>query len=73
MATKYFQPTSLTWWSGVAMIAEGLILLAAQIVPSLAPLAAMIRPATGGMGPMILINGGLAAIGIKGAIISASK
>ncbi len=52
---KYFKPKSLTWWSGVAMIVGGAI----QVIASKNFSGALQNP---------LILGGLAAIGIRGAI-----
>ena len=64
--TKYFKPTSLTWWASVAPLACGLIMATAPIHGAYA-LAESIGNATGLSAPL-LINAGLAGIGLRGAI-----
>lgn len=66
--TKYFQPRSLTWWGGLVPLVAGLILAAADAIPALHGLALFINAASGNMPAPVLINAGLVAIGLRGAI-----
>ena len=70
IVAKYWKPTSLTWWGGVAMALSGVVLAVAGSIPALAPVSALIAQAYPGMGAWMLINGGLVAIGIRGAMTS---
>ena len=63
---KYIRPTSLTWWSAVVPLLCGLF-MAFEPVHGLTDLAAVIKNATGMSAP-VLINIGLAGIGLRGAI-----
>ena len=63
---KYIRPTSLTWWSAVIPLLCGLF-MAFEPVHGLTDLAAAIKNATGMSAP-VLINAGLAGIGLRGAI-----
>lgn len=64
--TRYFKPRSLTWWASVAPLVIGLI-IAAEPLHGLAALAATLRAITGETPPAMLINAGLAGIGLRGA------
>jgi hypothetical protein len=63
---KYIKPRSLTWWSAVVPLACGLF-MAFEPVHGLADLTEAIRNATGLTAP-VLINLGLAGIGLRGAV-----
>lgn len=52
---KYFKPKSLTWWSGIASIIGGVI----QVIQSKDYMSATSNP---------MILGGLAIIGLRGAV-----
>lgn len=53
MKSKYFKPTSLTWWTGVASLVTGASMLATGAgIPAAIP----------------FILGGLGGIGMRGAI-----
>ena len=63
---KYIRPTSLTFWSAVVPLLCGLF-MAFEPVHGLTDLAEAIKNATGMSAP-VLINLGLAGIGLRGAI-----
>jgi DMSO/TMAO reductase YedYZ heme-binding membrane subunit len=63
---KYIRPTSLTWWSAVVPLLCGLF-MAFEPVHGMSDLAEAIQNATGMSAP-VLINVGLAGIGLRGAI-----
>jgi len=63
---KYFQPKSLTWLSSVVPLLAGLF-IAFEPVHGLSEFASSIKNATGMSAP-VLINIGLAGIGLRGAI-----
>ena len=63
---KYFKPKSLTWWASFAPLATGLF-IAFEPVHGLLDVAESLRAATGLDAP-VLINMGLAGIGLRGAI-----
>jgi DMSO/TMAO reductase YedYZ heme-binding membrane subunit len=63
---KYIRPTSLTWWSAVVPLLCGLF-MAFEPVHGMTDLAEAIKNATGMSAP-VLINVGLAGIGLRGAI-----
>ena len=67
MVHKYFKPHSLTWWSAVAPLAAGLF-MAFTPVHGLVDLTASVKTVFGGATPAILINAGLAGIGLRGAV-----
>ena len=62
---RYIQLNSLTWRSGVLPIVCGLALAILPEVPSLSWLLNTLHRAVGEIPPAVLINGGLAVIGIK--------
>lgn len=63
---KYFKPTSVTWWSAVTPITLGVFLAAADL-HNLEALTTFVRELTGNVKPAILINSGLALIGLRAA------
>lgn len=64
---KYFKPKSVTWWASVVPLLLGLVMAFAPFYSS-DVLVEVIYNLTGGMSPAMLINMGLAGIGIRGAI-----
>jgi hypothetical protein len=64
---KYFKPKSLTWWASACPLVSGLI-VASEPLHGLSAIVQTIDNATGGVSPMVLINAGLAGIGLRGAI-----
>lgn len=66
MIEKYFKPKSLTWLSSVVPLLIGLF-MAFEPVHGLVDVAEALRNATGMKAP-VLINLGLAGIGLRGAI-----
>lgn len=67
MESKYFKPKSLTWWASLAPLLAGLF-VAAEPVHGLAAWVELIDNATGGASPAVLINAGVAGIGLRGAL-----
>ena len=67
---KYWQPTSLTFWTGVASFLAGLVLILAPAVPMLAPFATFAGGFFPGQDGGALMIAGLGLIGIKAAIAS---
>lgn len=65
---RYFKPKSLTFWCAVTPFFAGLIVALASVVPELEKAATVINIASGGLTPPVLINLGLAGIGLRGAI-----
>ena len=64
----YFQPKSLTWWSGVAMVAVGVALMAGLNHPAWGQVALLLNLMTGNNGAVVpaqLVMGGLGLIGIR--------
>lgn len=64
---KYWKPTSVTWWASVTPLCAGLF-LATEPLHGLAAAAQSIEAMVGGTSPALLINAGLAGIGIRGAM-----
>ncbi|PPB81748.1 hypothetical protein LV82_00963 [Albidovulum inexpectatum] len=64
---RYFKPWSLTWIASVMPLAAGLF-LAFEPVHHLDDWARAISAAFGDASPYVLINAGLAGIGLRGAI-----
>lgn len=64
---KYVKPGSLTWWASVVPILAGLF-VAAEPLHGLTMGIEVINNATDNMSPFVLINAGLAGIGLRGAI-----
>jgi len=64
---KYFKPKSLTWWASFAPLLAGLFIAAAPL-HGLTAAVEVINSMTGGASAAILINAGLAGIGLRGAL-----
>ena len=64
---KYFKPMSVSWWASVAPLTAGVI-LATEPLHGWGAIVETLRSITGDVPPAILINTGLAGIGIRGAI-----
>lgn len=67
MSAKYLKPRSLTWWASVVPVVVGII-LATEPLHQLIALGETLRNFTGDVPPSMLINAGLAGIGLRGAI-----
>lgn len=67
MSGKYFKPKSLTWWSSFVPLVAGLT-IATLPLHGWAGGVAAINAVTDGMSAAMLINLGLAGIGLRGAI-----
>lgn len=67
MESRYIKPRSLTWWAALGPLVAGLI-LASEPLHGLTALAQTVRNITGDAPPALLINAGLAGIGIRGAL-----
>ena len=66
---KYVKPRSLTWWAAMVPFVCGLTMSLAEAVPALESAATVMRSMYGPeMSPSMLINLGLAGIGLRGAI-----
>jgi hypothetical protein len=75
MMNKYVQPKSLTWLTGFTLVLLG---VAKAVLPELpydiaTNLTNIVDRLTGDSTAFSLVNFGLMAIGIKGAILSASN
>jgi len=66
MINKYFKPKSLSWWSGIAMVLSGAF-MAFTPMHAMDELSEAIRMLYAGVSPAVLINSGLAIIGLRGA------
>ena len=66
MMQKYFKPKSLTWWASVVPLILGLF-MAFEPLHGWSDLVQAARNATGATAP-VLINAGLAGIGLRGAV-----
>lgn len=66
MTSKYIKPKSLTWWASVAPLAAG-VFMACEPLHGLSGAVDSLRNATGLTAP-ILINMGLAGVGLRGAL-----
>jgi len=64
---EYIKLKSLTWWMSFTPLALGLF-LAFQNMHGLAEWVAVVNSLTGNVQPFILINGGLAGIGLRKAV-----
>ena len=63
---KYFKPNSVTWWASVAPLACG-VFMASEPMHGLSSIVDSLRNGTGLTAP-VLINMGVAGIGLRGAI-----
>lgn len=61
---KYFKPKSLTWWASVSPLAMGLF-MATEPMHGMTQAVMSVKNATGLTAP-VLINAGLAGIGLRG-------
>jgi hypothetical protein len=64
---KYFKPASVTWWASATPLGLGL-LSATEPVHGAVGVTQIIGNMTGGVEPYVLINAGLAGIGLRGAL-----
>lgn len=64
---KYFKPKSLTWWASAAPLIAGAV-VAGEPLHGVVALVDTINAMTGDTSPAVLINAGLAGIGIRGAV-----
>jgi hypothetical protein len=65
---KYIKLNSVTWWASVAPLSAGLFLAIAPLWAETAEIVAVVKSLTGSVPPAVLINAGLAGIGIRGAM-----
>jgi len=63
---KYFKPKSLTWWTSVTPLFVG-VFMAAEPLHGLSGATDSLRNVTGLTAP-VLINMGLAGVGLRGAV-----
>lgn len=68
MNRKYFKPKSLAWWASVAPLFGGVIIATSEAVPTIAPVAAVVKSLAGDMTPAQLIQLGLLGVGLRGAV-----
>lgn len=66
MLNKYIKPKSLTWWSSLVPLIAG-IFIAAEPLHGFSQAVQAVQNATGMTAPL-LINLGLAGIGLRGAV-----
>jgi len=64
---KYFKPRSVTWWASVTPLIAGLF-MAFEPVHGLSGMVDVVRNASGGATAAVLINAGIAGIGLRGAL-----
>ncbi|MBB95567.1 MAG: hypothetical protein CML68_13380 [Rhodobacteraceae bacterium] len=64
---KYIKPKSLTWWSALVPLVMGVV-LATEPLHGWAGAVTVIQNLTGGATAAVLINAGLAGIGLRGAM-----
>lgn len=67
MTTKYFKPTSLTWWASVIPLLVGVV-VGTESLHGWTSVVDSINELTGHTSAAVLINAGLAGIGIRGAL-----
>ena len=65
--SKYFKPTSLTWWASFVPLLAGVI-VATGPIHGLSAIVDTINNFTGHVMPAFLINAGLVGIGLRGAV-----
>ena len=69
---KYWMPTSMTWWTGIAMLLSGILeLLAATHFPALAFLQPIFDSIWQGTPAPALVIAGLTTIGLRSAVAGA--
>lgn len=64
---SYIMPASVTWWASFVPLALG-IFVAAEPLHGLEAWVAFVNNATGHMHPAVMINAGIAGIGLRKAI-----
>lgn len=64
---KYLRLTSVTWWASATPLASG-VFLAFEPVHQMSEYTASVSAMFGDVSPAVLINMGLAGIGLRGAI-----
>ncbi|QDP65851.1 MAG: hypothetical protein Unbinned7865contig1001_50 [Prokaryotic dsDNA virus sp.] len=64
---KYFKPASVSWWAALAPLISGII-VATEPAHNLSAIVTIINNVTGHTPPALLINAGLAGIGLRGAM-----
>ncbi len=64
---KYVKLRSLTWWASMAPLVAGIV-LATEPLHGWFAVDQTLRNLTGEAPPMMLINAGLAGIGLRGAL-----
>lgn len=64
---KYFKPGSLTWWASITPFVAGLF-MACEPLHGLSGIVDVIRNISGGASAAVLINTGIAGIGLRGAL-----
>lgn len=64
---KYIKPTSMTWLAGMVPLSSGLF-IAFEPVHHLTEYAQSVSAMYGDTSPAFLINSGLIAIGLRGAV-----
>lgn len=67
MTGKYVKLGSVTWWASVMPILAG-VTVATEPLHGLTDVVTTVNNMTGSASPAILINAGLAGIGIRGAL-----
>lgn len=67
MNRKYLKPTSVTWWSGVALVLMGLT-LGVHDGYGIGPFGDTLRAWVGDLGPSALMAQGAGLIGLRGAL-----
>lgn len=63
---KYIRPTSVSWWAGFIPLCSG-VFLSTEVLHELSSLAIVVKEVTGYVSPAVLINSGLAIIGLRAA------
>ena len=64
---KYFKPRSVTWWASMLPIAAG-VFIASEPLHGLTDWAMVVSSLFDDVSPAVLINMGLAGVGIRGAL-----
>ena len=64
---KYLKPKSLTWWASFAPLLAGLLVASAPL-HGFSALVDTVNNMTGGIPSFVMINAGLAGIGVRAAI-----
>jgi hypothetical protein len=67
MRLRYLKLASLTWWASAAPLVAGLM-LATEPLHHASALVEVLRNLVGDTHPALLINAGLAGIGLRGAL-----